>query len=158
MSDRVLVDTPIVVADGRGVGVGAERERLVADAVRRALRRLTAQGARVVVVATPPRAEPADCVTRRRVASCDDESNTTHDPPTRALARVYGRVLPGLGRTVAYVTIDDMLCPGGDRCPAVVGGLLARYDQIHYTAAASRLIVPVIIARAERAGIDFSGR
>ena len=56
----------------------------------------------------------------------------------------------------AGVSIDDVLCPDHGRCPPVVDGMLARYDGVHYTGAFSNAIVPMIVARAERAGVSFT--
>ena len=72
---------------------------------------------------------------------------------------MYRRVVAGFSRReVAYVPIDDLLCPRAGRCPAVVGGVLTRYDAIHYSATFSRRLVPVIVDRAEQAGIVFERR
>lgn len=57
---------------------------------------------------------------------------------------------------MTYLSIDDVLCPDGGHCPAVVDGQLARYDAVHYTAGFSTKIVPMIISRAERAGVSFT--
>ena len=51
-----------------------------------------------------------------------------------------------------------MLCPHAGRCPAVVGGVLARYDAVHYSATFSRRLVPVVVDRARKAGIEFVRR
>jgi peptidoglycan/LPS O-acetylase OafA/YrhL len=158
VSDRVLVSAPLVLDDGRVLRSGAERETRIAAALRAALRRLVASGAQVVIVGSPPVSEPADCVVRERAPLCDNEIYTTRDRPTQALARIYRRVLPSFGRRVAHVSIEDVVCPRAGRCPAVIDGVLARYDGIHYTATFSRRIVPVIVARAQRAGAEFSDR
>ena len=103
-------------------------------------------------------AEPADCVLRDRAASCDNALYSVRYPVTRTLDAMYRRITAQLGRRVAYVALDDVLCPRAGRCPAIIGGVLARYDGVHYTATFSRRIVPVIVERAQRAGIAFARR
>jgi hypothetical protein len=157
VADRVLAVIPLIREDGRVLHSGPARDAILASAIRSTLRRMTAHGARVIVVGTPPRAEPVDCVVReRRAATCDRTTYTTSEPLIRALNATYRKALTGLGRSVVYVTIDDLLCPRGGRCPALVDGVIARYDGLHYSAAFSRRLVPLIIARARRAGIAFT--
>jgi peptidoglycan/LPS O-acetylase OafA/YrhL len=154
VSDRVpigpkLVDGPRVLgpADPR-------RDRIVRTAVRSTLQRLEAGGAQVVMVATPPPAQPADCATKG-TAICNAAIYTTGDPGTRHLDGLYRQVIATLGPRVHYIDVDDVFCPRGGRCPAVLDGVLGRFDQIHYTARFSRRLVPVIISRAEREGVVF---
>ena len=158
VSDRIPIGAPILHADGRLVGPGRERDRRLRAALRGALARLTAGGAQVVVVTTPPPGEPADCAAANPPASCAAPGPSALDGPTRALRRLVRSVVAGMRGRAALVSIDDVLCPDGRRCPAVIDGVLARYDQIHYTSAFSRRIVPRIVARAEREGIRFARR
>ncbi|MGH2840144.1 MAG: acyltransferase family protein, partial [Solirubrobacteraceae bacterium] len=155
VADRVLVAAPLMLPDGRIVRSGPERETRIEASLRATLRRLMAGGAQVVIVKTPPVAEPADCVLKTREKGCDNPSFTLRDVPTRRLDSIYRRVLPSLGQGAAYIPLDDVLCPRAGRCRAAVGGVLARYDAIHYSATFSRRIVPVIVERAGRAGISF---
>jgi hypothetical protein len=79
---------------------------------------------------------------------------TLADPATTHLNRIYRAVARELPR-VWMVSVNDLLCPGGT-CPARVGGRLARYDGVHFTKTVSRAVAPALVARAERAGVDFS--
>jgi len=77
------------------------------------------------------------------------------DPAINVLDRLYRQAIAASPGKIAYVSVDDLLCPDGGRCPAVIHGVVARYDGVHYTRTFSRIIVPLIVARAERAGISF---
>ena len=157
VADRVLTVVPVVQDDGRVLRAGGLRDALIVRATRDALRRLRSGGAQVVVVGTPPVAEPADCVLKRRAAACDNVSFSRRDPVTTHAEQVVRRVVRQFGAGVVYVDIDDLLCPRV-RCPALVGGVLARYDGLHYSATFSRRLVPQIVARAQHQGIEFSRR
>jgi hypothetical protein len=158
VADRVLVSAPLVLDDGRVLLPGAQRDARLGRAMDAALRRLMAHGARVVVVKTPPISEPADCALGERAPSCTSVGYSLRDSDTKRLEETSRSVIRRLGPRVVYVSVDDVLCPRDGRCPAVVGGVLARFDGIHYSATFSRRIVPEIIARAQRAGIAFRGR
>jgi hypothetical protein len=129
---------------------------IVETAMRSSFQHLTAYGARVVIVAPLPTGEPVECSTQRPAPrSCTSVKYTTADPWVRTLNDVYRRVSAHFPGKVADVSIADVLCPRG-RCPAVIDGRVARADTLHFTASFSRRIVPVIVARAERAGIAFT--
>ena len=109
-------------------------------------------------LAAPPDGLPVDCSLGRDVAACHTpQTYSVKYRPWALLDQAVRRGLAGLPR-VAYVSLDDILCPEHGRCPAVVGGILARYDGRHFTSRFSRKIVPTIIARAEQAGISFTRR
>jgi hypothetical protein len=59
---------------------------------------------------------------------------------------------------VVSVSVTDVLCDVSGHCPAKVGGVLARFDGVHYTSEFSRRIVPIIVDRARRAGVSFAPR
>ena len=74
------------------------------------------------------------------------------------LNKLYRKAAASMPGHVFYVAITDVLCPGDGHCPAALNGRLARYDSVHYTATFSRVIAPIIIARARRAGVSFQHR
>ena len=78
------------------------------------------------------------------------------DEASRNIDALYRRAAAQMPRRVSYVSITDLLCNRGDQCPAVVDGRLARVDGVHYTATFSRRIVPIIVRRAQRAGVTFA--
>jgi hypothetical protein len=158
VSDRVVVQNAPVLADGRVLPPGVARDARIAAALRATLRRLMASRSQIVVVGTPPSAEPADCARIDRPPWCDNPAHSTADRPTEHLEQLTRRVVRTLGPRVVYVSIDDVLCPRAGRCPAVVDGVLARYDGLHFSATFSRRVVPLIVARAQHAGISFSAR
>jgi hypothetical protein len=123
------------------------------------LKSLTASGARVVVVTTPPRGEPADCAIQSSPSpSCASSSFSTASPDT-AIARATVRAAAArFPRTVAAISIDDAVCPANGHCPAAIGGQLIRYDGIHFTGAFGYTVLQAIFARAERAGIPLQPR
>jgi peptidoglycan/LPS O-acetylase OafA/YrhL len=157
VADRWLL-TDTLIADGRVLRAGdPRRDRIIRAALRTAFDRLTARGARVLVIGTPPTAQPAGCAQKRRKV-CDNVAHTVRDRATRRLARLYGQAIETSDAPVTYVEIDDFFCPRGGRCPAVLGGVLGRYDQVHLTRRFSRRLVPRIVARAERRGFAFEKR
>jgi peptidoglycan/LPS O-acetylase OafA/YrhL len=134
------------------------RARMVEEAMTDTFRRLTAGGSKVVLIATPPRGQPLECATKHPApVSCAEATYTVKDQPTAALHDVMSRSAAQLPGRVVLVEVTDLLCPDGV-CRPLVDGRLARYDGVHYTASFSRIIVPKIIERAEKAGVTFERR
>jgi peptidoglycan/LPS O-acetylase OafA/YrhL len=156
VSDRFL-GNPLGTADGRVLNPGdPRRHRIVLDAMRAKLAQLTAGGAQVVLLAVPPLGQPADCATGRAPQeTCAAPQYSTRDVDTAEINRLIAQAARGLRNSVSVVRIDDILCPDGLHCPAVVSGMLARYDSLHFTGTFSRRIVPLVLARAQRAGVRF---
>jgi peptidoglycan/LPS O-acetylase OafA/YrhL len=153
-SDR-WPEVEMLRADGTYLGpLDSRRERPIALALADTLRRLTSRGAQIVLIGQPPPGEPADCALHRTIV-CGSPAFSTRDPVTAEVDKIYQRVAATMPGRVVYGTVSDLLCPGSGSCPAEVGGQLARFDGVHYTAAFSRRIVPVIIARAERLGLSL---
>ena len=75
-----------------------------------------------------------------------------------AAQKIVRRAAGRFRRSVVVVTVDDIVCPDNGRCPAGIGGVLVRYDGIHYTATFSRRVLETVFARAKRAGIPLSTR
>jgi peptidoglycan/LPS O-acetylase OafA/YrhL len=133
-----------------------QRIRAIERSIRAILARLTLDGARVLLVAPEPNAQPLECATKSPAPDyCTDPHWSTSDPLTVLMARTVRHELAFFKGKVAYVSLNDILCPLG-LCPAVVDGTLGRFDGVHFTATFSRIIVPILIARAERAGIRFT--
>jgi peptidoglycan/LPS O-acetylase OafA/YrhL len=134
-----------------------QRLRSIETSIHAILARLTRDGARVVLLAPQPNAQPIECATKSPPPDdCAGAHWTTNDPLTVLMARTLKHELAPFKGKVAYVSVNDILCPLGP-CPAVVAGVLGRFDGVHFTGTFSKLIVPVIIARAQRAGIRFAG-
>jgi hypothetical protein len=159
VSDRWSI-LPLRDRGGRLLQPGdARRRRLVLHAWRQRLAELTAGGAKVVLVLTPPPGPPVECATKTPApAQCASGTYTTSDPQTLAGQEVARRAARGFRRSVAVVSVDDLVCMQDGRCPAAIGGLLVRYDGIHYTATFSRQILAAVFARAARAGIPLGRR
>jgi peptidoglycan/LPS O-acetylase OafA/YrhL len=143
--------TPLAPTDPR-------RNQPIETAERALLRRLTADGARVLLIPTPPPGEPVDCALHRAAASiCENPAFSVLDPVTAELTSTIRAAAAGL-RRVTVVPIADVVCPEGGRCPAVIDGTVVRYDGVHYSAGFSRKLVPVIVQRAQQLGLSFTTR
>jgi peptidoglycan/LPS O-acetylase OafA/YrhL len=148
---------PMVTRAGRVLQPGnPRRQRIVEAAWRTRLRSLTADGARVVLVVTPPRGQPVDCATAASPpADCGSPTYSTADPDTAIARRPVLAAAARFPGKVAAVSIDDLVCPLQGRCPAVLRGQLIRYDGIHFTGAFGSVVLRAIFARAESAGIPL---
>jgi peptidoglycan/LPS O-acetylase OafA/YrhL len=156
VSDRWSL-LPMREPSGRFLQPGERRRRQIIQAewIKR-LRELTARGAKVILMITPPPAPPIECATTSPPPDrCSSTSFTTADAQTvagRRIVKAAAAKVPG----VVAVSVDDLVCPDHGRCPAVVGGVLTRYDGIHYTATFSTRILRAVFARAERAGLKLT--
>jgi hypothetical protein len=124
--------------------------------MRAMLQQLTASGAQVIYLSTPPSGEPVDCTVDPEGSECGTVEHSVDWPLIEAqheIERAATEGLPG----VVLVSVDDVLCPDGS-CPAAIDGTLLRYDGLHYTTKFSRKIVKIIMARAEAAGVMFEAR
>jgi peptidoglycan/LPS O-acetylase OafA/YrhL len=157
----VLTDRwPIATMVTRGGQVlaptDARRNQPIETALRSLLQRLTADGARVLLVPTPPPGEPVDCALHRLAAStCDSPAFSVRDLATAELTNTVRLAVAGLPR-IAVVPIANVVCPSDGQCPATIDGFVVRYDGIHYSAGFSRQLVPIILARAENLGLSFA--
>jgi peptidoglycan/LPS O-acetylase OafA/YrhL/O-antigen ligase len=157
LSDRWMI-APLVTRDGTEIAsTDPRRDEPLERALAAVLERLTAGGARVVLVLTPPPGEPVDCALRTPVpAICGADSYSVRDPATARLRRIVRRAAAGSRGRVALVSVDDVVCPDAGRCPAMLDGSIVRYDSIHYSDAFSRELVPAVLARARRLGVAFA--
>jgi hypothetical protein len=156
LSDRFLLN-PLVDDTGLVLRPGDPRRAAIIErTLRSTLGSLVSKGGQVVIVGTPPPGSPAECRPVSAEAKCTDPSDSLANKPTAELNGIYRRAAAAFPGKVAYVSISDILCPAGGHCPATIGGTLARFDQVHFTATFSRLLVPKLIARAERGGISFA--
>jgi len=149
VSDRFLL-APIVTENRTVVRPPSSRHaRLLLAAVDRQVAQFLGRGANVVLLKTPPRAQPLDCALGRAPRSlCLRQVFSEADPPTIELDGVFDRVASQHPSRVRTVAIDDVLCRSDGVCPPKVDGMLARYDGIHFTTEFSRRIVPLILERA----------
>jgi peptidoglycan/LPS O-acetylase OafA/YrhL len=138
--------------------VGDPRRRApIRRALRATLTELTAGGAQAVVLGSVPPAQPLECATKNpRARECADPQHRARWAPVAEVNGDLRAAVRALGKRAAFVSIEDVMCPRGGVCPALVDGKLARYDGEHFTGSFSRRIVPEIIARAERAGVRFT--
>jgi hypothetical protein len=112
--------------------------------------RLTATGARLVMLTVAP------------AAPSEEYPDPPHDDSfvqMNRLIREYGRRHPD---RVAIVDMDKLLCPNGQPCPESVGGIRPRYrDGNHFeddTAGwVARQIMPQVIAAGPGSGVNSFG-
>ncbi|GIJ00296.1 hypothetical protein Slu03_26730 [Sediminihabitans luteus] len=88
-----------------------------------------------------PDADVPTCVS----GALDDWSRCSFDRATGllddpVLAQVALGDLPG----VRVVDVSALVCPPGDRCPSVLGGVLLYRDASHLTATATELLRPQV--------------
>jgi hypothetical protein len=157
VSDAIVQDD-LVRSDGVRLSPGdPRRDRVVIAKLRATLRTLTSHGAQVVLLAAVPSSAPPECADDDRAASCKDPIYSVKDKLAAASDRIARKAIAGL-RGVTYISIEDVLCPDDGRCPAAIDGTLVRFDTLHYTSTFSRKIVPIIISRAEQAGVVFTAK
>ena len=112
--------------------------------------RLTATGARLVMLTVAP------------AAPSDEDPNPPHDEGVvqmNRLIREYGRAHPD---RVAIVDMATFLCPNGEPCPESVGGIRPRHrDGNHFepdTAGwVARQVMPQVIAAGPGSGVNTPG-
>ena len=88
---------------------------LITQLMDRTIARMTASGARVVIVTIPPKAIPSD-------HGIENAKNDVRLMKLAALQRSYVRAHPEIG----LVDLAARLCPDGPPCPAVVDGVTPR--------------------------------
>jgi peptidoglycan/LPS O-acetylase OafA/YrhL len=147
------------LASGEPNGDPPARIRNLQNSISSELARMVSGGARVVLIAPEPNGQPAGCASTPPPADdyCDAQHWTPKDPLTVFMARLDLRALTPLRTSVAYVSLNDILCPQGT-CTAMVDGMLGRPDSVHFTGTFSKFIVPTLIARAAQAGVPFTRR
>lgn len=127
------------------------RERKLAARFADAWRPVLARGTRVVVVADNPNL-PEDTV------ACLDRSVSLETASACDLSRADAFSHPDplpiaagmAGQGAAVVDLTDAYCTH-DRCPVVIGHVLAYRDSHHITATFSRSLGPFLVERLKRA-------
>ncbi|WIE54415.1 acyltransferase family protein [Curtobacterium sp. MCBD17_003] len=123
----------------------AARGRVWSDGTRLLARRLTGDGARVVLLGSPPEGTPVSACAVRVAGpgTCLSTPPATW-APKRAAER---RALADVPRA-SFVDTASWFCDRAMRCPAAVGGIVVRADGGHLTVAYS-----VALARVLRAAL-----
>jgi hypothetical protein len=158
VADRWSV-LPMRESDGHVLQPGdPRRQRIIRTEWIKRFRQLTAHDAKVVVIITPPPSPPIECALQTSPpAQCASGGYTTADPATAAAREAVQQAAAHVDGVVA-VSVDDLACPDNGRCPAVVDGVLTRYDTIHWTATFSSRVLNATFARARKAGIGLPSR
>ncbi|MFL5828645.1 MAG: acyltransferase family protein, partial [Solirubrobacteraceae bacterium] len=156
LTDRWPLSTMVTAAGKPLAPTDPRRDALIEAALRSLLRQLTAGGAHVLFVPTPPAGEPVACALHKlATTTCNRSAFSERDPVTAELTRTVGAAVAGL-RGVTLVGIADLICPRGGQCVAIIDGTVVRYDGIHFSGPFSRKLVPIILERAQRHGLSFA--
>ena len=130
-----------LVVDGRTVVAGTPAwETEITARMDWALARLTAGGARVVLVTVPAPAPNAAQRTEKTDPAADDAGYVRLD----ALLRRFHDRHPD---TTTLVDLAAKVCPGGPPCPERVEGMRARPDGRHFTPAAAAWAARWLVTR-----------
>jgi peptidoglycan/LPS O-acetylase OafA/YrhL len=138
-----------VVVDGVRLRIGSAAYRAAVRARYTALvDRVAARGGRTVLLELPPRGESLGAV----VAPARPAGRGRGPDPTRVARLAYNEdlaaVVAARPGTSSLVSVTDLLCSAG-HCPAVLDGMLARTDGVHFTSAYARVLVPALVQRIE---------
>jgi hypothetical protein len=125
-----------------------ELNRLIASELHARLTQLTANGDQVVLMEILPLGPPVECAGEPN-ADCDYQPMSREAANANAILRRVAARVPG----VVVVSVKDIICPDGE-CLVDLNGTLIRYDGTHFTDRFSRIIGPIIMDRAERAGLN----
>lgn len=139
-------------------GTGRHHARQEAS-LQASFKRLTAKGAKLVIVLPTPRgaATSGSCATAPTSTGC------SQDPKDLAsfawMKRAYTALATKYPSKVAVVAMDDLLCPGFDAvtgCPATMRqGVLIRYDGVHLTQSQEKWFVTNLLGRIAALPGDF---
>jgi len=158
VEQRLLKDPPDVVltssVKSRGLGADGELSaQALAEGMAQRWREVGSAGIPVVAVADTPQPgglQVYACVADHR----DDLDRCTIDynrgSGTGPLLRAVEEV-----PTASFVTMNDWVCPGQDRCPPVVGGVLVYRQGSHITDTYARSLTDVLADRLEAAFVDL---
>lgn len=141
------------VADenGRVISRGTPSHLAVTErAVRKVSEELTSSGARLVFIELPPIlssecGRPAQ--SSASIPVCRVQTSADEQGPYNEILRHVGRVVP----RVSTISITDVLCPE-EVCTWRVGGLVPRFDGMHFTSAANVWLAPILYRDLVRGG------
>jgi peptidoglycan/LPS O-acetylase OafA/YrhL len=108
--------------------------------------RLTAAGAKLVVVRVPPHALPSTgCADPQAEQRCADDAifNSTVsyvNAQLEWLARLYS--------DTRVISLNGLICPSGPPCPTQIDGVVARPDGTHFSAAFAPRVARALLAAA----------
>jgi hypothetical protein len=124
----------------------------IEDAATTTVADLTTEGARVLIVEPWPitsifATDPTQCLSGALTVTDVDGCAYAGTPGGPSpLERIY-RGLADSNPAVETLDLDPRLCPGGDRCPAVIDGVIVRRDWSHLTATFVRAQSDMILAQ-----------
>lgn len=105
--------------------------RVMEDAIWDSAQRLTARGAKLLIVQPTPKAQATIGLCAREPESPDCATSATYLESFAWLRSVYSRVASELPK-VSLISVDDVLCPSGAPCGVeVIDGTPIRPDGVH---------------------------
>ena len=140
---------PVRVGDTVADAGSAEHAAILREELERTYRRLSASGARIVIVLPVPKAPAAQgpCVIEPGTPDCAEDAS--HADSVASLADAYRELANRHPDSVTVIEVGDLLCPGGAPCPALdVDGTPMRPDGVHLSESAARWYVPLLLDRA----------
>jgi hypothetical protein len=144
LADMATPEGPLRVGD-------PQRDELIVDSMAATLDRMGRDGAAIAVLEIPPPGPPVDCAVDEG-SDCESPQYSTAEDATAHANGLQRLAVQRAHANAALVSVTDVICPGG-QCVASIGDKLVRYDGVHFTAGYSREIAPVIVRRAEAAGL-----
>jgi peptidoglycan/LPS O-acetylase OafA/YrhL len=109
--------------------------------------RVAARGGRTVLLELPPRGESLGQSVAAGRPAATPRPPDANETDRLAFNADLAAVVVARPHVASIVSITDVLCPAGGRCPALLHGMLARTDGIHYTGAYARVLAPVLLDR-----------
>jgi peptidoglycan/LPS O-acetylase OafA/YrhL len=159
VSDRLALLPITDPARGLLMPGDASRERQLRGALVAAIDRLAEHGGSVILLSTPPSAQPVSCaLTTATGAVCRAPGTLVGDPRIAVLNEDFRSAAQDRPGRAVFVDVRDTVCPRGPYCPPANGDQLIRYDGVHYTDSFSRRLAPEIIRRAMAAGLRIQPR
>jgi peptidoglycan/LPS O-acetylase OafA/YrhL len=148
---------PTLDEDGRLLKTGTPGHvAVVRNGLEAAVRRLTRDGAQVVLLHILPRGAEPDCLSVRTSHEPRCTTSAAADKDAATYNALFDEVAARHPSSVKVVDLSDLVCPKG-QCPVVAHGITMRGDQLHLTKAASAWLAPFLWDRMRNAGISLSG-
>jgi peptidoglycan/LPS O-acetylase OafA/YrhL len=117
-------------------------DEMVLDRLEESRTLITANGARLVLLTNPPRAERAETYVR----DAEDDRKIVH------LNELFGEFAAAHPDSVSVVDLAEIVCPGGPPCPEEVEGVTLRpRDGGHYEGEGPRWLAPRLLDAVTRA-------
>ena len=140
-------DQDLLVGGLRLAAGSPEHQAALVRALTGLVDRVSARGGRTVLLELPPRGESlGQSIAAGRPAASPRPTDPSH-ADRLAFDADLAAVAAARPDAASVASVTDVLCSSGGRCPALIGGMLARTDGIHFTGAFARVLAPVLLDR-----------